>query len=449
MNKSNVLPQAYPLREALNDEVHSRPTEALWPQERVFHIALLVQGDVTSQLVEQLQTLVDYCGCKPVSTQELAAPQVSLSLCGGEAALRLRLERHNEFITLTFFERADHAIVFDRPVTRRLPPSWMAALPGVMLVAIELFVQKTDSPREPRSVAGYFDGNTLVGGMIANGAGQAFSDLRIADRGATRVLICNLKMGSRQLGRVVQRAIEMETYRMMALLSFPVARSTLPKLSGYEDRLVKLATEMAATSKAQDMADVTSEDLELDRRLLSQLTDLAAKVEQLSAENRVRFTAAEAYTDLVKKRITELKELPMTGMQTFGEFMDRRLGPAMKTCTWTARRQDELAARISRVTQLLRTRVEIERETQNQRLLTSMDKRAKVQLRLQETVEGLSIVAISYYGASLAGYLAKGLKEFGVPVSPDVVVAMAIPTIALLAYFSMRAMKKRMGLKEN
>ena len=447
MNKSNLLPQPYPLRQALNDEVHSRPTEALWPQERVFHIALLVQGDVTPEIVAQLQALVDYCGCKPVSDDELAAPQVSLSLCGGESALRLRLERHNEFITLTFFERADHAIVFDRPVTRRLPPSWMAALPGVMLVAIELFVQKTDTPREPRSVAGYFDGNTLIGGMIANGAGQVFSDLRIADRGASRILICNLKMGSRQLGRVVQRTIEMETYRMMALLSFPVARATLPKLSSYEDRLVKLATEMAETSKTEDLAEVTSEDVELDRKLLSQLTDLAARVEQLSAENRVRFTAAEAYTDLVKKRIAELKEIPMVGMQTFGEFMDRRLGPAMKTCTWTARRQDELAARISRVTQLLRTRVEIERESQNQRLLTSMDKRAKVQLRLQETVEGLSIVAISYYGASLVGYLAKGLKAVGVPVSPDLAIAVAIPTIAVLAYVSMQAMKKRMGLK--
>ncbi|HEX4842373.1 MAG TPA: DUF3422 domain-containing protein, partial [Limnobacter sp.] len=374
MNKSNLLPQAYPLRQALNDEVHSRPTEALWPQERVFHIALLVQTNVTAALVAQLQTLIEYCGCKPVSDDELAAPQVSLNLCGGESALRLRLERHNEFVTLTFFERADHAIVFDRPVTRRLPPSWMAALPGVMLVAIELFVQKTENPREPRSVAGYFDGNTLIGGMIANGAGQVFSDLRIADRGATRILICNLKMGSRQLGRVVQRTIEMETYRMMALLSFPVARATLPKLSSYEDQLVRLATEMAATSKSEDLAEVTAEDLEMDRNLLSQLTDLAARVEQLSAENRVRFTAAEAYTDLVKKRITELKEIPMTGMQTFGEFMDRRLGPAMKTCTWTARRQDELAARISRITQLLRTRVEIERESQNQRLLTSMDR---------------------------------------------------------------------------
>ncbi len=161
----------------------------------------------------------------------------------------------------------------------------------------------------------------------------------------------------------------------------------------------------------------------------------------------MRFTAAEAYTDLVKKRIAELKEIPMVGMQTFGEFMDRRLGPAIKTCAWTARRQEELASRISRITQLLRTRVEIERESQNQRLLTSMDKRAKVQLRLQETVEGLSIVAISYYGASLIGYLAKGAKELGVAISPDLAIAVAIPTIAVLAYVSMQAMKKRMGLK--
>lgn len=447
MNKSNLLPPAYPLRQSLNDEVHSRPTEALWPQERVFHIALLVEGNVNTELVAALKALIDYCGCKPMHDEELAAPQVSLGLSMGEVALRLRVEKHNEFITLTFFERADHAIVFDRPVTRRLPPSWMASLPGVMLVAIELFVQKVEKPREPKSVAGYFDGNTLIGGMIANGAGQVFSDLRIADRGATRVLICNLSMGSRQLGRVVQRAIEMETYRMMALLSFPVARATLPKLSGYEAKLVTLATEMAATSKSENLRDVTAEDLELDRQLLSQLTDLAARVEQLSAENRVRFTAAEAYTDLVKKRITELKEIPMTGMQTFGEFMDRRLGPAMKTCTWTARRQDELAARISRVTQLLRTRVEIERESQNQRLLTSMDRRAKVQLRLQETVEGLSIVAISYYASSLIGYMAKGLKHVGLGVAPEVATAIAIPVIALLAFASMKAMKKRLGIQ--
>ena len=150
----------------------------------------------------------------------------------------------------------------------------------------------------------------------------------------------------------------------------------------------------------------------------------------------------------MKKRITELKEIPIVGMQTFGEFMDRRLGPAMKTCNWTARRQDELAARISRVTQLLRTRVDIERESQNQRLLTSMDQRAKVQLRLQETVEGLSIVAISYYGASLIGYMSKGLKTLGIAVSADLVIAVAIPVIAVLGYVSMKAMKKRLALKD-
>ncbi|MDH4394984.1 MAG: DUF3422 domain-containing protein [Limnobacter sp.] len=445
-NKSNSLPKAYALRQALNDEVHSRPTEALWAQERVFHIAMLVERDVTPQVVEALRGLIDYSGAKPHSDQELSAPQVSLSLSMGEYALRLRYEKHNEFITFTFFERADHAMIFDMPVTRRLPPSWVANLPGEMLVAIEMSVMKVEKLKLPTDVSGYFDGNTLIGGTVGNGAGQIYSDLRIASRNATRMLILNQDMGSRQLGRVVQRMIEMETYRMMSLLSFPVARKTLPKLAQYETALVDLASKMAATSSGDNLAEVTAKDLELDRELLSKLTDLAANVEELSAQNRMRFTAAEAYTDLVKKRISELKEESMSGMQTFSEFMERRLGPAMKTCTWTARRQEELATRISRVTQLLRTRVEIERESQNQRLLTSMDKRAKTQLRLQETVEGLSIVAISYYGSSLVGYLAKGLKVLGAPIGYELAVAVSIPVIAVLSYGSLKAMKKRMGI---
>ena len=54
-NKSNSLPKAYALRQALNDEVHSRPTEALWAQERVFHIAMLVERDVTQEVVDAVQ----------------------------------------------------------------------------------------------------------------------------------------------------------------------------------------------------------------------------------------------------------------------------------------------------------------------------------------------------------------------------------------------------------
>lgn len=448
MNKSNLLPQAYGLRQILNDEVHSRPTEALWPQERVFHIAMLVDSDVSGEVVNKLQELIDYSRSSPVSDELLACPQVNLSLCTGEHTLRLRFERHNEFITFTFFERADQATAFDMPVTRLLPPAWLSSLPGYMLVAIELFVQKVTRAYQPSEIAEHFDGNTLIGADIANGHGQIYSDLRIASRGATRMLICNLNMGSRQSGRAVQRAIEMETYRMMALLSYPVARKTLPKLAEHEKTLVDIATEVAASSSGQALAQVTAENLKTDRKLLSNLTDLAAKIEELSAQNRMRFTAAEAYTDLVKKRIRELKEIPITGMQTFGEFMDRRLGPAMKTCAWTARRQDELAARISRVTELLRTRVEIERESRNQNLLASMNKRAKLQLRLQETVEGLSIVAISYYGAGLVGYFAKGLKILGVPLNYELVLATSVPAIALLSFLSLRAMKKRMRLHE-
>ena len=95
----------------------------------------------------------------------------------------------------------------------------------------------------------------------------------------------------------------------------------------------------------------------------------------------------------MERRIAELREGRVEGMPTLREFVERRLLPAMKTCETVARMQEGLSARISRASELLRTRVDIELERQNQELLAQMNRRAKLQLRLQETVEGLSVVA--------------------------------------------------------
>ena len=46
-------------------------------------------------------------------------------------------------------------------------------------------------------------------------------------------------------------------------------------------------------------------------------------------------------------------------------------------------------------------------------LLGAMNRRQQLQLRLQATVEGLSVAAITYYIVGLVGYAAKGLKEGG------------------------------------
>ena len=127
----------------------------------------------------------------------------------------------------------------------------------------------------------------------------------------------------------------------------------------------------------------------------------------------------------------------------FAEFTERRLSPAMRTCEAVSGRLSTVSERVARATQLLSTRVGISRERQNQALLESMDRRAKLQLRLQETVEGLSIAAITYYIVGLVGYAAKGAKQAGVlPASPDVVTAVSIPIVLLVVAMGVRRVRK-------
>ncbi len=97
----------------------------------------------------------------------------------------------------------------------------------------------------------------------------------------------------------------------------------------------------------------------------------------------------------------------------------------MNTCRAAAARQESLSQRVARATQLLSTRVDLTREQQNQAVLDSMNRRAAAQLRLQQTVEGLSIAAMTYYVVGLVGYAAKGAKAAGVAVDPELAMASA------------------------
>jgi len=178
--------------------------------------------------------------------------------------------------------------------------------------------------------------------------------------------------------------------------------------------------------------------------LLNELTRLAASVESSASASKYRFGAAHAYHELVRNRIRDLREERIPGLQTIGEFMTRRLAPAMNTCESVAQRQDELSVRIARSSDLLRTRVDIEREHQNLQMLAQMNRRAKLQLRLQQTVEGLSVAAITYYAVGLIGYLAKAAKSMGVHLDPDIVTGISIPLVALLVALGVRHIRKSM-----
>jgi uncharacterized membrane-anchored protein len=244
-------------------------------------------------------------------------------------------------------------------------------------------------------------------------------------------------MGSRQAGRVARRITEVEIYRMASMLAFPVAKSLSGPLRNAETELSELSKQI---STAQGQESVTPHQ---DGEFLETISTLASKIEEWISEHGLRFTAAEAYSQLAAKNLEELAETPLPGVQTLSEFMERRFAPAMSTCSWTQRRLRELSDRISRTTQILRTRIEFVNERQTQELLASMDRRAKIQLRLQATVEGVSVLVLTYYAVSLIIYMAKGVKELGLMVPAELIGGASAPIIAYGIYALNKLRKKK------
>jgi uncharacterized membrane-anchored protein len=268
---------------------------------------------------------------------------------------------------------------------------------------------------------------------VAGGAGSAFTDLRIHEDGFGRLLILDRGMTAGQRGRALQRLLEMDTYRMLALLAFPVARSLIPTLTEVEQELASITAALVNAVEEDEPA------------LLERLTRLAAQIESRQSETLFRFSAAVSYYDLVQRRIVELREERIQGLQTFREFTERRLAPAMNTCRSVTGRLEALSVRVAQATRLLSTRVELSSERQSQALLASMNRRAQLQLRLQETVEGFSIAAITYYTVGLVGHAAEGLEALGLRVRPAIAMGVAIPIAALLAFFGLRLIRDRVS----
>jgi uncharacterized membrane-anchored protein len=270
----------------------------------------------------------------------------------------------------------------------------------------------------------------LVGSGVGDDAATALTDFRVRADGFSRFLIVDRHTTPRQAGRLVQRILEIDTYRMMALLALPVARELTPMLASYEQELSQVTTVLE------------SADEEDEASLLDRLTRLEAHIESREAESHYRFSAATAYYELVQRRIAEFREIRIPGLQTFADFTERRLAPAMNTCRAVSARQESLSQHVARANQLLATRVDITRERQNQAVLESMNRRAKAQFKLQQTVEGLSIAAITYYVVGLIGYIAKGIKALGVNIDYEIVMAASIPVVIILTAFGIHHVRQ-------
>ncbi len=415
----------HPLREALHHEVHARPYERLMAPLLLTHIGML-EADAAHTHAHLCALLRDRHLPLPADD----ANHLSLDVGG----VQLRWEKHTEFHTYTFWRQLPEEVVgFNLTPLAELPASWLAGLPGQWLVGLNVLVLPMNSVASglPSIVRRDLDEDSLVGCAAMEGAATVYTDFRLRDGGFGRWIILADDMTPRRLGRLVQRVVEVETYRMMALLGMPAAREVGAALATAERDLAAVAERIRSASA------------EGEPELLRQLTQLAADVEGLYARTHARFSASAAYFELVQRRIDELHEERTANLQTLREFMDRRLMPAMQTCAWAARRQQALSERISRVSNLLRTRVEIEQQQSSKDLLDAMNRRQQAQLLLQSAVEGLSVAAVTYYGSGLVGYLAKGAHALGVNIEPEIAIALSIPVIASLVWLGLRRLHHR------
>jgi uncharacterized membrane-anchored protein len=417
--------QDHRLRATLTNELHARPPISVAAPAQVSHLAML-SGEAGAEADRQYVALL----CRRFGLPE-PAPDANHHLVD-LGFTRLKWERHTEFSSYTVLRAGcDARAPFASTACGALPAEWVAELPGERLTACHIAL--VQSPPDADQLATLFGTDLYVGARFADGEAQGWTDFRIHGDGWSRILLLDMGIGERSAGRMVQRLVEIEEYRMLALLSLPIARGVAPRLSEIE---------RALTSAQVD--DMRGAGLNDDRALLDELTGLASACESIAAETGFRFAATRAYHALVMQRLRDLREDRLESLPNWSGFLERRYAPAIATCEAVAARQDALSLRTARTANLLRTRVDVALEGQNAALLASMDRRADLQLRLQETVEGLSVVAISYYAVALIGHAMQALRLVHVEIDADLAEGVAVLPVLLLVGLGLRRWRRQM-----
>ena len=414
-----VVPSAgfepHPLRNFVLSEMLARPFTLMPNVHRVLHFAFMPEGEARASDRRALRAL---CQSRGLPGPASGAKYYRADL--GDVILRW--EGHSEFTTYTFEVPASPADEpFQPGAADYLHLMQQFPQPGPILAMVDLHILPASTQASVLSGAPVQD---LAIADVEDGAARIVTNFQAGNDGFVRIAILDRSLTPAQTGALTQRVLEIETYRTLALLGLPLAQELGPRIRQIELQLPNLMNEMRATGT-----------IAANRDLLDRLTALAAELETDAAASSYRFGATRAYGELVRLRLEAIGERALPGSITWSGFLNRRLSPALRTVSTMETRQDQLSRKLSRAAQLLRTRVEIDLETQNGEVLRAMNDRARLQLRLQQTVEGLSVAAISYYIASLAHHVFEGIHAAGWHVDPLIATAVSVPvSLALVAY---------------
>ncbi|MEC9197465.1 MAG: DUF3422 domain-containing protein [Pseudomonadota bacterium] len=418
----------HPLRYALANELHARPFPQLAAPCRAIFLAVKHPVDAASRDKDADRKHL----CALLDRHGASHPNPDATHWSGQIGkYYLKWEQHTEFVTYTVFMEGLGERPFDPVDFGVFPEDWLTEAPGVRVTSAMVRIEPRPSDEEiTNKVEDWFVAESLAISRVLDDEAVVAADFRIDSAGHTRIAVFpSANTGARRIGRVVQRLCEIETYKSMSMLGLARVRAMSSELGQIDGQLTSLISNMT-------QHDAQPEEV------LEGLLKISAHLENLQAQSSFRFGATGAYEAIVNQRIEVLREGRFAGRQTFAEFMMRRYDPAMRTVKSSESRLASMGERAIRAAQLLQTRVDVDRSAQNQALLESMDRRADLQLRLQETVEGLSVVAISYYAVSLASYV---LAPLGKTVGMDKTTLTALVTlpVVLIVYLAIRRIRNQ------
>lgn len=422
------LIQDHPMRYKLANELHARPFPSFSAPGTVAYLAIKQPQHAVSRDREQerldLIALLDRFGTPH--------PQPGATHFFGDLGRhKLKWEQHTEFVTYTLFSNELSERAFDATVFEAFPKDWLAQLEGVCITSASIRIERRSADEDiAQHLRDWFVPESLAVSYVLDNAAIVAADFRIDELGHHRIaMFVEPSTGERRIGRIIQRLCEIETYKTMSMLGFSRARSMQARMSEIDAQLSDLMVKMSN-------ADIPAEGT------LNSFLHVSAELENMSAQSAFRFGATWAYQAILNQRIEVLREERFMGRQTFYEFMMRRYDPAMRTVKSTETRLSAMADRAMRAGELLRTKVDVERSAQNQAVLKSMDQRADLQLRLQKTVEGLSVVAISYYAVSLVGYVIYPLADMFQVTKGMLTAAITLPVVLAVWYLVRRIRAK-------
>jgi len=410
------------LRARILGELHARPTRPLESPARVLHFGFLLDS---GQAEADREAVVSAALARGLPGPDATARQYRVEMAG----VSLTWERHGEFVTHSW-EFSGEENLFDPTPAALMQKVQLLPQPGPLLVAADLHLLSGDT--DPAVLSQVFEPLQPAVSEANHGRALIASDFAPDTFGFVRLVVINRSMPAMASGRLTQRLLEIETYRTLALLGLPEAQRLGPSMREIETKLPRL---LATLNQSKGVAQ--------NRELLDEITGLAAQLETDSALSLYRFGATHAYNDLVQERLEAIDETALPDYPSWNGFLTRRLQPAIRTCFNVESRQADLSRKLSRAAELLRTRVDTEVEQQNGDLLRQMGERVQLQLRLQQTVEGLSVAAITYYISSVLLKVLEGAHEAGAQLNPTVWTGAAIPFIAAFVWWTVRQIRKR------